>query len=117
MKKVFLLSISAFISCVSLRAQDIIINPIYAMEVLTNPIEGFLLPDSSVYYSDTTIFNAQMRISLYDTADVNTIIIKVGRSLHGSDVVETTFPFDAYRNGYQIALDLGNYSNLLHYYV
>jgi hypothetical protein len=86
------------------------------MEVQTTAISGYLMPDSTVNYSYTTVFSSQMSISLYDTVDITNIHVKVGRTLNASDVIDATYDFNTYRSGYNITLALGNFSSLLHYY-
>jgi hypothetical protein len=115
MKKILLtpVFISLFFS-LQLCAQNA--SPILAMDVTTTPVSGFLLPDSSVFYSNTTVFNVHIHVSLFDTTGINNVIVKVGRTSGSSDVIESSYAFDTYRNGYDIVIDLGNYSNLLHYY-
>ncbi len=115
MKPLIVLSfLSVFISSSLFAQQDT--YPCLAMEVQSIPLSNYLMPDSSVSYSESTVFSLQMLISLFDTAGINNVQVKIGRTLHGSDVVNDSYNFNTYRTGYNIALALGSYSNLLHYY-
>jgi hypothetical protein len=90
--------------------------PCLAMEVHTTPVSNYQLPDGSEYFSDSTVFGTQMLISLYDTVDISYIHVKVGRAPDATDVIDATYDFNTYRDGYNISLTLGNYASLLHYY-
>ena len=91
-------------------------NPILAMEIERTAVSNYTLPDSSVFYSDTTIFNAKVKISLYDTTGINSVHVRIGRSPNSADVINQTYDFNMYRTTYDILIDAGNYANLLHYY-
>ena len=97
-----------------LHAQDN--NPILDIEVKTSPVSGYSMPDGKTFYSDTTVFNAWLRINLLDTVGVEKVLVKLGRIKHSADVLDETYSFDTYRTGFKILIDLGNYSDLLHYY-
>jgi hypothetical protein len=116
MKRFYLLSIFFFIYCISIKAQEAIVNPMLSMEVHTTPVSGFLLPDSSVHYSDTTIFAIQLFVNLFDTTGFSSIHVKIGRTANSSDILDNSYDFDTYRTEYKVILPLGNYSHLRHYY-
>jgi hypothetical protein len=99
--------------------------PMLAMEVETTPagidttVEGYL------DFSDSTIFNSHMIISLFDTLGISKIHVTFKNSL-GDIILQKYFSYDTFgsfpdgtsysRNEFLINLDFGNFPSLLSFY-
>jgi len=99
--------------------------PIISMGIETTPVANDTsggLPD----LSDSTRFNVQMSISLFDTTIVNQIEVTLSDSGATGNRLQHTFNWDVYgstgngtsysRNEYYVTLNLGNFKDLLNYF-
>jgi hypothetical protein len=99
--------------------------PIISMAVETTPVANDTsggLPD----LSDSTWFNVQMTIALFDTMVVNQIEVSLSDSGASGNRLQHTFNWDVFgstgngtsysRNEYNLYLNLGNFKDLLNYY-
>lgn len=98
--------------------------PILSMFVHTTPIADTLaggLPD----ISDFTVFNTEMKISLFDTTNIDKIYVDLGITGSPGNKLQHVFDWDVYgstgngtsysRTEYDIVLNLGNFSSLINY--
>ena len=98
--------------------------PILSMDIQTTATADSTtggLPD----FSDSTIFNVKMNVSLFDTTDIEKIYISLGDVGMPGNRLQQTFDWDVSgstgngtsytRNKYRLTLNLGDYMNLLNY--
>ena len=100
--------------------------PILAMNVSVEPVGNYLTQDSLPAITDSTIFETQMGLELYDTLDIQNFEVKIGSSPGSSDVFSGTFQFDVsgslgsglsyVRDGYSVTLGLSQLTGMLSYY-
>ncbi len=89
--------------------------PVLDMQTACTPVANFMTADSIPVFSDSTIYAAQMQITLEDTVNISSIEVKFGKSSNDL-LLQKTFVFDAsgtdgtsyLRNGYNVVLGLGN---------
>jgi hypothetical protein len=98
--------------------------PIIIMDVNAVPISNDTtggLPD----ISDSTVFNVSMNVALFDTINIDEIIIRLGDPGLSGNRIQHTFDWDVFgpagngtsysRTGYNVALFLGQFIGLLSY--
>ena len=100
--------------------------PILAMNVSVEPVGNYLTQDSLPAITDSTIFETQMGLELYDTLDIQNFEVKIGSAPGSSDVFSGTFQFDVsgslggglsyVRDGYSVTLGLSQLTGMLSYY-
>ncbi len=101
-------------------------NPILSMDVITIPIGNNLSQDSLPMITDSTIYQVNMNLSLYDSTDIQNIEVRIGSSENGSEFISHVFSFDVsgslggglsyIRNGYTVQLGLGELVGVYAYY-
>jgi len=99
--------------------------PVLSMQVDCTPTSNYLTVDSIIHFDSTTVFNVQMQIVVDDTTNISSIEIQFGKS--ESEILrQKTFTFDVSgslgdgtnysRNGYNILLDLGSFTDVPLFY-
>lgn len=101
-------------------------NPIMSMDVVANPIRNNFSIDSLPLVTDSTIYQVGMNLNLYDSTDIQSIEVKIGRTDGGTEFINHDFAFDVsgslaggmsyFRNGYSIQLGLGELAGVYSYY-
>lgn len=110
-----------FFIVTSTRGQGI--SPIVDIKLENVAIDNFLGQDSLVYYSDTTLFNAQLLINVYDTTTISKLVVELYKDKNDSVSFQKIFDFDVSgvftdgtsysRNVFEIILGLGDHYGLI----
>jgi hypothetical protein len=99
--------------------------PIISMGIETYPVANDTsggVPD----LSDSTYFNVQMNVALFDTTVIDQIVVQLSDSGAVGNRLQHTFNWDVFgstgngtsysRDKYNLLLDLGDFKDLLNYY-
>jgi len=121
LKICFLFFAFTLLNAVNVNAQGAF--PILSMDVEAIPIANNFI-DSIPVLDDSTIFDATMNVSLFDTTNIDEIYVSLGNGVPGN-ILQHTFDWDVSgqtgggtnysRNSYHLILHLGSFMNLLNY--
>ncbi|MBK7430852.1 MAG: hypothetical protein IPI62_07920 [Bacteroidetes bacterium] len=85
----FLIVLAVFFVSVHTYGQGA--NPILSMDVITIPIGNNLSQDSLPMITDSTIYQVNMNLSLYDSTDIQNIEVRIGSSGNGVSLLVMFF--------------------------
>jgi hypothetical protein len=98
--------------------------PVISMEIISIPIPDTV--NGQVDISDTTMFDASMKITIWDTVTISKLYVDLKKDHNGSLLFQQQFQFDNFsqfpngssysRNGYEIILILGRFQGLINPY-
>lgn len=99
------------------------ISPIVDLKLEPTAISNYVGIDGQTYYSDTTVFNVVLKLSVSDTTIISKLNIELFKDKSGAVFFQKTFDYDVFgafmdgtsysRNGFDITLNLGDYSGFI----
>lgn len=114
-KALFFSAILLFGCYLNVSAQQSNFYPLLSMQLTVTGVDS--LPGGDISISDTTTFNANMMIYLFDTTGISSIQVELRTAADLSDLFQQSYDFNTVdRNGYTVSIPLGSYVGLLHYY-